>query len=224
MNSRCGLALSLLALVVALPSIAYAEPPDRAHRTATPLTFGFGARVGGYGFREYRDDKLIWQDCRMNGTGIFGTLDIGRYLFGEVSADLYNAIARPLSNGMDRTSLHTLAAVGARAFPDSWVTPYVQVGGGPEFTRIELGGDSLKAVLPEAFMGIGGELNWKHLHFGTTLRVFTMAVPTHPHSVTHPSSGGGGAHTAHQALEPDGEVEVQQEAAAQMQFSVRYHF
>ena len=33
---------------------------------------GFGARVGGYGFRHADGSSDKWDDCRMNGVGVFG--------------------------------------------------------------------------------------------------------------------------------------------------------
>jgi len=198
-------ASSLLFAILCFPVAVFADPG-----------FGLGARVGGYGFREVTGGELSWEDCRMNGTGLFGTVDVSRHFFGELSADLYHATEGPVAAGMDRTSFHTLAAVGARFFPEFWLTPYVQAGGGTEFTRIDLDGASDRFVVPEAFMGVGGELSWKALHFGTTLRVIGMALPAHGH---------GSDGVRHQHLDEEGAaIELRRETAAHVLFSLRYTF
>jgi hypothetical protein len=211
------LCVALAALLA--PATALAAESDTATEREGP-TFGVGARVGGYGFREVKGDNLAWNDCRMNGTGMFGTIDIGRYFFGELSADLYHATAAQVNGGMDRVSFHTMGALGAKMLPDSWVTPYVQVGGGPEFTRLDVDGTVDKRVLPAAFMGVGGELNAGHFHFGSNIRVFSMGLPAHGHGEVT------------QALQPEGSddhggsdgIEVRHEVAGQMLFFARYHF
>lgn len=201
------------AALMALSIPAAAEPSGVE---PSNLTLGLGARIGGYGFREVNGDQLSWEDCRMNGTGLFGTLDVGRHFFGEVSADLYHATAGPVAAGMDRTSFHTLAAVGARLVPDFFISPYFQAGAGPEFTRIDLDGTTDRFVVPQAFMGVGGELSWKQFHFGASLRVFSMALPEHGHAVE--------AGVVHQHLEPQDAIEMRRETAAQGLFSLRYTF
>ncbi len=180
--------------------------------------FGVGARVGGYGFREVDGGTLSWDDCRMNGTGLFGTVDVGPHFFGEVSGDLYHSIGS--SPDMDRVSFLPAAAVGVRLFAGKLITPHLQVGGGPEFTRIEMGGVATTKTLATGFMGVGGELNIKRFHFGTNLKVFSMGIPAHAH----------GTIAAH--LEPEGSetaahhegAKMRYEVAAMGQFFVRYSF
>lgn len=225
---------ALVALCCSMPATATAtavsdqQTNDQAGEPAVTAssgpTFGVGARVGGYGFREVDQGALSWNDCRMNGTGLFGTLDVGEHLFGELSADLYHATAAQAEHGMDRVSFQPQAAIGARIHLGELVSPYIQAGGGPEFTRIDLDGATDSKVLPSAFMGLGGELNIKQFHLGTTLKVFSMGLPKHLHGVT----------TAH-ALEPEGaptshdhaaddQIPIRYEIAGMMQFFVRYHF
>lgn len=212
-NRTIVLSLPLIA-VLACSSAAYAEEPAREGPT-----FGIGARVGGYGFREVKEDALSWQDCRMDGAGLFGTLDLGRHFFGELSADLYHATAGPVSEGMDRSSFHTLAAIGVRILPGYLVTPYIQAGGGSEFTRIDIEDTSEKMVLPEGFMGVGGELHWKSLHFGSTLRVASMGLPVHTHGERASQD------EVHQHLESDATaIPVRQRAAGHLLFTLRYTF
>ena len=85
---------------------------------------GFGARVGGYGFRD-PNGGAAWDACRMNGFGVFGTLDANRHLYGELSLDFYSAAPDTVSDGLDRTSTHVLSGVGLRMLPDfvQWTEP-----------------------------------------------------------------------------------------------------
>lgn len=141
---------------------------------ATKLRPGIGARVGGYGFR---DSGGQWTDCRMNGIGIFGTMDIGRHFFGELGIDSYSLV-HPSGNTMDRTSLLTSVAAGFRMFPDFVITPYVQVGGGLEYTRVDVDGGRTTGAYPMAFLALGGELNVTHeFKLGTVMRMLAMARP-----------------------------------------------
>ena len=130
MKTRFLIAVLCASLVL---TIAHAEEADIETDRDSP-TLGVGARVGGYGFREVNGSTLSWNDCRMNGTGLFGTIDLGRHFFGELSADLYHATGSTVDSGMDRLSFHTFGAFGAKMLPDEFITPYIQVGGGPEFT------------------------------------------------------------------------------------------
>src|SRR5688572_31124661 len=83
---------------------------------------GFGARVGGYGFQSH-DGSGDWNDCRMNGFGVFGTLDANRYLFGEAGLDFYAAAPEHLAHGMDRVSTIPTLAAGLRMFPEFVISP-----------------------------------------------------------------------------------------------------
>lgn len=182
---------------------------------------GLGARVGGYGFREVEGGSLSWADCRMNGTGLFGTVDVGKHFFGEVSADLYHSTGS--SSGMDRMSFLPSAAVGARLFAGKLITPYIQAGGGPEFTRIEMDANTDKKLLASGFMGIGGELNVKSFHFGSNIKVFSMGIPEHLHGTVEAHLQPEDAPAAEHTHEP-AEMKMRYEVAGMMQFFVRYTF
>ena len=217
---RLSLLVLLLLLIPASSAVAAESSPPPS---SDSVTLGVGARVGGYGFREIDGGVLSWNDCRMNGTGLFGTVDLTRHFFGELSFDYYHATAGQAAHAMDRVSLQPMLAVGARFAPGRLITPFVQAGGGPEFTRIDLDGASARKVLPTAFMGIGGEVNVGDFHFGTNVRALSMGLPSHLHG-----------NTATRALEPEhgsphvggtgAEIETRQEVAGQMQFTLRYTF
>jgi len=114
----------------------------------------------------------------MNGFGVFGTLDLNPTFFGELSADFYNAQASVVQSGMDRVSTHGLVAVGARMFPDFVVTPFVQVGGGAEWTRVETTTVRHDGTYPMGFAGFGAELNvTRELKLGGMFRVLATTRP-----------------------------------------------
>ena len=205
---RTALVLVVLLAALALPRLAFAgdASPDGIGE------FGVGMRIGGYGFRHVNGDNLAWDDCRMNGVGAFGTLDFTDTFFAELGMDHYFATGKTVSSGMDRHSTFVSAAIGARLIPDKIISPYFQIGGGPEWTKIDVEGHSLQKAAPTGFIGIGGELNIENFHFGTHLRAYTMAHPLH----------GESADSAHTHLASDEGVQVEQEVAGQMQFFVRY--
>src|SRR5438445_771758 len=52
--------------------------------SAPKIPVGFGARVGGYGFRNTRGQGgTVWDQCRMDGIGLFGNIGLGTHLFSE---------------------------------------------------------------------------------------------------------------------------------------------
>lgn len=200
------LIVSMIAL--AIPGIAQAD-----EGAAEGLgEFGVGMRIGGYGFRHAEGDSLAWDDCRMDGVGAFGTWDFTDTFFAELGVDHYFATAETVSSGMDRHSTFLSGAVGARLVPDFVVSPYLQIGGGPEWTKIDVEGHTLQKTAPTAFIGIGGELSVENFHFGTHIRAYTMAHPLH----------GESAENAHSHLADGENIEVEQEVAGQMQFFLRY--
>jgi hypothetical protein len=154
-----------------------AESPD-AQKSEPAIRPGFGARIGGYGFRRTSDGK--WDDCRMNGLGVFGTIDFGKYFFGELGLDSYSAVKTGgPDDGMDRISLLTSMAAGVRMFPDWYVTPYVELGTGLEWTRVKIdNGGSTTGTYPIGFFGVGADLNVvAHLKLGMVMRVLAMPHP-----------------------------------------------
>ncbi|MFO0571283.1 MAG: outer membrane beta-barrel protein [Polyangiaceae bacterium] len=196
---------------------------DPAARRAKAEAFrpGFGARVGGYGFRN-QEGGDIWDTCRMNGFGVFGTLDLNKYAFGELSLDFYSATPDTMNQGLDRTSTHALVGAGFRMLPDFVLTPHVVIGGGGEHTRVELPAGTIDAVYPMAYVGVGAELNiTRELRLGSTLR---MLGTTRPKLASASASGGIYGSSNEQALtgEASAKPEMQFDVAAQAQFFVRY--
>lgn len=122
----------LAAPSLAAPSLAATPAAAENAPSDDVITLGAGARIGGYGFREVDEDgALTWDDCRMNGVGLFGTADFGKYLFAELSLDYYHATGPVIASGMDRQSAFVLGAGGVRLYPDAFISPYLQVGVGP---------------------------------------------------------------------------------------------
>lgn len=212
-----------------------APAEDRAEsreRESTPRDHawrpGFGARVGGYGFRDPKGSDSKWETCRMNGFGVFGTLDANQYLFGELSLDFYHATPDVRDDGLDRLSNHALAAVGARMVPDFIISPYVQVGGGAEWTRLEQveTGYAENAVFPMAFVGLGADVNvTDQLKLGMNVRFLATMLPDENWYGSSETSGSyGGYALERQALEEEGsgELGATPSVASQAQFFVRY--
>lgn len=212
-----SLSIFCLAACVAIVAPASAEELVAEVADETALTLGIGARVGGYGFRDAGGAAVNWSNCRMNGVGLFGTFDLGEVFFGELSADFYHSIKNDWQ--MDRVSFFPTAAIGARAFSGALVSPYFQAGGGPEFTRVELGGKRSNHVLPAVFLGFGGELNLNRFHLGTNLKVFSMGLPEYELPAQSYSDN-----YVIPDLSPARETSMRQEVAAQMQFTARYTF
>ena len=184
---------------------------------------GFGVRVGGYGFRHSDGEKDIWDDCKMQGIGVFGTLDYNEHLFGEVGIDNYTAAPSVRKRGMDRVSTHALFSVGLRMFPDFFISPNVQLGGGGEWTRIEVPAQDIvmRELYPVGFLGFGAEINaTDNLKLGASFR---MLLSMHPE---HYEAGEGDvqwdAETASLSGEEQTRFSVDPDVAAQAQFFLRY--
>lgn len=182
---------------------------------------GFGARIGGYGFRD-PDGGVAWDACRMNGFGVFGTLDVNKYLYGELSADFYAATPAVVSQGLDRTSTHALTGVGLRMLPDLFITPFVVVGGGAEYTRVQMPAGKVDAVYPMGYIGLGGDLNvTRELKLGATVRMLATTRPTFA-STRDGGSLYGASSEAALTGQGSTEAEMQFDIASQAQFFVRY--
>ena len=165
-----------------------------------------GVRVGGYGFRQLdTDESRNWNNCRMNGVGIYTTMDISRHLFAELSADMYHAHTPTLRQGIDRISLHTAAVLNARMAPDFLISPFIQIGGGAEYTWVEVYGNKDQALMPVGFVGLGGEVNIDRFKLGMTIRSNAMQLPEYNWQDTSKK-----------------DVTYKTELAGQMLFSVRY--
>ena len=133
-----------------------------------------GARVGGYGFRRPAGETgggTGWDDCRMNGVGVFAQQGLPYGLFVELGLDAYFAAGAP---DMDRVSGLTTVAGGARLWPGGRFSPYVNLGLGLELTRVELDDQRGNYALPLGFIGIGGDVRVDRFRFGASLRVHAM--------------------------------------------------
>lgn len=180
----------------------------------------FGFRVGGYGYRNTQHaDKGEWDDCRMDGVGIFGQRTFGEHFFGEVGFDMYSSAdtQEQLDAGrvvMDRVSGIATVAAGAKVNVGR-LTPYVQSGLGLEATRIRLEGSEDSGVYPMGFVGLGADLRLtRGLSFGMNFRTNVMKHFVHGGDAGMVPAVGGHDHTDDLASE--------YELAAQGQFFLRY--
>ena len=205
---------------------------DTDGRGGQRLQPGFGARVGGYGFRS-AEGNTMWDDCRMNGVGVFGTLDFTPHFYGQVGFDLYHALPSVKTDeGMDRVSTHGLVGAGARMFPRAVATPFVEAGGGMEWTRVTLAsGTEDKSVYPMGYLGFGGELNLtRRFKLGLGIRMLTTVHPRHEHASSANAEPANehshGLASKTQALAAAGqassELTMERDVAAQGLFFLRY--
>ncbi|MCA9641806.1 MAG: outer membrane beta-barrel protein [Polyangiaceae bacterium] len=225
----CGVLVATAGAVSAEPAAETAKAPgaqdqatsDESHPNGF-LRPGFGARVGGYGFR-HADGEGVWDNCRMNGVGVFGTLDLNRHVFGEVGLDFYSAAPETNEQGLDRVSTHGTLGVGFRMLPDFIVSPYAELGGGVELTRIEALQDgeavmSHSAVYPVGYIGFGLEINaTDNLKLGGAFRMLATTLPVYGES-----QGDGSWKWNDTTVSGGGRIETQSDFAAQAQLFVRY--
>lgn len=153
-------------------------------------SYTVGARVGGYGFRSTdAEGKAAWDDCRMNGIGLFGQRAMTRHLSLEAGLDTYFADetglpghdhgggdADVMGEGMDRVS--TIGTFGAalNLIPGYRVTPTLGAGFGVELTRVSMPGHAdASRVLPMGYIGFGVDGRvWKSMHVGANVRINAM--------------------------------------------------
>ena len=169
---------------VSAAGVAAAEPTSSLAATSdAPATYTVGVRIGGYGFRRETDAATTaWDECRMNGVGVFGQRTLRGPLFVEAGLDTYFSIGQgqPTDLPIDRQSALITAAAGARTNVTSWLNAYVQIGGGVELTRLAVpygDGSTIRAdkAMPTGFIGFGGELKLAHgTYGGAMLRTLVM--------------------------------------------------
>lgn len=170
----------LLVTTLAIPSAVLADTPP-----TPPSSSGYelGVRVGGYGFRREHAASTTaqWDECRMNGLGVFGTRELTGPVFVEAGLDMYSSIgaAQPQDLPLDRTSGLVSAAVGARTQIASWLRGYVQLGAGVELTSLSVpyGNERIRdrKAMPEGFFGVGVDLRVaRGTHVGASLRTLVM--------------------------------------------------
>lgn len=199
-------ALTLITSLLCTQHVMAQEVSTSTQRTITP---SIGARIGGYGFRQLNPetDLINWENCRMNGVGIFGNFDFkNTKLYSEISLDTYFVTAQTMNQGIDRVSYHTQGLLGYRLPITQWLVPNIHLGGGAELTRVEIFQKTDSRITPTGFIGVGGELVIKDLHFGMAIRTNVMQLPEYEWNVTGDSAS----------------LEYHTELASQMLFSVRY--
>ncbi len=227
-----ALALALAGALIAVPGLAAAEPtgPGRVPAAHTPTPLTVGARVGGYGFRRPGavdvTGHVAWDDCRMNGVGMFARRPVGR-LFAEAGADLYFAETFPIptthdDHAMDRMSGLLTVAIGADLVHTRRFVGYAQLGAGLELTRVSMtkaDGEVLRdqRALPLGFVGFGGELRLgARTALGASLRTHVMG------HFDHDEQAGPAGAAALATGTADGGLDASPEIAAQGQFYVSY--
>lgn len=168
----------LIASLIAASSLASVASAD-------PMSVGF--RVGGYGFRRENSSTLggensAWDQCRMNGLGLFGTRTLTGPLFVEAALDTYFSTNQSQASDLpiDRQSALVSISGGVRTQVTSWLGGYAQLGIGMELTRVAVPyGDSGtirdNKVLPDGFLGIGGDIKIaRGTYIGANLRTLVM--------------------------------------------------
>jgi hypothetical protein len=181
----------VVAALVAAPPLAAADPADATSVIAAataPSVYDVGFRVGGYGFRREGDPTPGegWNECRMDGIGVFadrtlrGPLYLELGLDGYTSSTLFETAAQKMDAPIDRISLLVSVAGGARTQLTRWLRGYVQVGAGVELTHVSMpyGSDGTirdDLALPEGFFGIGGDIRVaRGTYVGASMRVLVM--------------------------------------------------
>lgn len=174
------LASPILGLLL-LSGVAAAEPSPTV--AAAPDTlYTMGVRVGGYGFRrEGAGETGGWDECRMNGVGVFAQRTLRGPWFLEAGLDTYFSIGQgqPSDLPVDRQSALVSVAAGVRTHFTSWLRGYAQLGTGVELARLSVPyGDSTirdDKAMPEGFFGFGADLRIAHgTYVGAQLRTLVM--------------------------------------------------
>lgn len=178
--TRSTLFASLAALLSAA-GVAAAEPGPAA---ATPdAPYAMGVRIGGYGFRRESDTSAnAWNECRMNGLGLFAQRSLRGPLFLEAGLDTYFSIGQgaPTDLPIDRQSALVSIAAGARTNLTSWMRGYVQLGAGVELARLAVpygDGTTIREdkAMPDGFFGVGAEVRIaRGTYGGASLRTLVM--------------------------------------------------
>jgi hypothetical protein len=229
-HAKLILALSLSTTAsVSATAAADSRPAEEAGPTsvsARVTPYSFGARVGGYGFRrEDGDRRNAWDECRMNGFGLFGERRFGGPLFVEGGLDLYFSESFPLPDTeadlpIDRVSSLVTTAIGLRADGPWRTSGYAQLGVGLELTRVSVpyGEDRItdQKALPAGFLGIGGDVRvGDRTHLGANFRAHVMGNFDYDPDDLEMQPGWTTPPAAEEVFAPS------PDAAAQVQFYVR---
>jgi hypothetical protein len=220
----------LAAVLVLAPTAAVADAASDAAPGARPAAaekslYSFGARVGGYGFRRDSGGSNEWDECRMNGIGLFGERRLGKHLFVETGLDLYFSQTFPMQpvDGdlpIDRVSGLLSAAAGMRAQANSRLSGYAQLGVGVEVTRVSVPYDdheiSDQLAMPTGFLGVGGDIRLgAKTYVGANLRFHVMGNFDYDPAKLEMESGWTTPPSADEVFDPSASF------AAQGQFYLR---
>lgn len=225
LSALCA-ALLAPALALANPGAAPAPAPATAPAPEAPVAVSVqapettvGLRSGGYGFRNTEPGQEgEWNDCKMDGSGIFAQRTLSRRFYAEAGLDFYHAKNESVDPGtMDRASTIATIAGGVRLLPERRFSPYLQVGTGVELTKASIHGSDAhtSGVYPMGFFGFGLDVAVAR-GFGLGLAVRTNVMAHFPHT-EEPMAGAGGEDT-HDLGDPDFEL------AAQGQLLATYTF
>lgn len=183
-------------------------------------SYEMGVRIGGYGFR--REGEQIWDECRMNGFGIFGGRNVRGPLFVEAGLDLYGSVGtgQPMDLPLDRASGLLTTAIGARTQVAPWLRGFVQIGGGIELTSVSVPyGDtriSDHKALPEGFFGAGVDVRFgKKTYGGASFRTHLMGNFNYDPARLDSNNGWVAAPSSSEVFDASPDV------AAQVQFYLR---
>lgn len=222
------LGVALATATVSNRAVAQPATPMVQNQSDGAQEYAFGMRVGGYGFRNPQAESASekWNDCRMNGLGLFGQKHLTQHAFLEAGSDIYFsddmilAEDQSQAENMDRLSGLLSVAAGLRMYPASRVSAYAQVGVGVELTRVTMPAVAHEhtngpipasapaemtttRTLPMGFVGFGGDVRvGSHTRLGASFRTNLMAHFDHGDGVTT--------------------LEAEPEAANQVQFYLRY--
>jgi len=175
-----------LALLVLVSSPALAEPEGSVTARTAASGYDIGVRIGGYGFRREGDTSSAnWNECRMNGIGLFATHGLTGPLFLEAGLDAYFSASFPIGGSamdlpIDRTSGLASLAIGARTNLTPWLRAYVQLGGGLELTKVSVpyqNGPRIRddKAMPEGFFGVGMDIRIAQgTYLGASFRTLVM--------------------------------------------------
>ncbi|MFT3693488.1 MAG: hypothetical protein QM831_10140 [Kofleriaceae bacterium] len=176
--------LSAAATVILLAATASADPISLTASAPDQPTYAMGARIGGYGFRREGDSAFTgkWDECRMNGVGIFANRTLRGPFFIEAALDTYFSTEdkNPMDLPVDRQSALISTAIGARMNLTTWLDGFIQLGFGAELAKLSVpyGDDQTLAtnkIMPEGFFGVGGDIRiTKSMRIGASIRTLVM--------------------------------------------------
>src|SRR5207249_303013 len=128
-----------------------------------------------------RENSSDWNECRMNGVGLFAQRDVRGPLFLEAGLDTYFSTGQGAATDMpiDRQSALLSVAAGVHTHVTAWLRGYAQVGTGVELARVAVPyGDSTirdDKVMPTGFVGFGADIRLaRGTYVGAAMRTLVM--------------------------------------------------